>query len=172
MSAGCVASRSQFAKPDDVEIEWRLLEGVPHICPPPSELCRMLIWLSDSLRLEAEEPPAFTPLRPDPPIEAQPQTERSTTEHQQTGGARDDEDGVPAEDLPTLLQRLGLEHLASVLAAEEVDLPLLRSMSNFAEELAELGASEEELRRLEAAVHLPPSQEVESDDDCVPLELN
>ena len=38
-------------------------------------------------------------------------------------------------------------------------------MSNFAEELSEIGASADELRRLEAAVHPPPSAEVKSDEE-------
>jgi hypothetical protein len=119
---------------------------------PETERARGATWQV----LEGEQRIEWTLLEPSPT------PAHGASADEQTGSA---DDGVgapsaaaaqppppPPEDLPAMLERLQLTHLSKLLAAEEIDLALLRSMTNFPEELAELGASEEELRKLEAAV--------------------
>ena len=168
-------SARALARVPDVTVEWRLMDGLPHVFPPDDELGRCLLWL-DTTRcaLDGEEPPAFCPLvvptREEEAAAAAAAAAARTDDGQETGGGGGDAAGAPAraeeeETLAALLQRAGLAHLGKALAAEELDLPLLREMRDFTTELSELGASDDELRRLERAVHPPPSAEVDSDDD-------
>lgn len=167
----------ELAEVQGVELVWREIERLPHIFPPPDETTRLLHWFHECMVLEGEQRIEWTLLEPSPT------PAHGASADEQTGSA---DDGVgapsaaaaqppppPPEDLPAMLERLQLTHLSKLLAAEEIDLALLRSMTNFPEELAELGASEEELRKLEAAVHPPPSAEVDDDDeDGLALEVN
>ena len=172
-----------------VEIEWRSIDGLPHVFPPEDEVRRVLMWLDTHFVRDGEERPHFTPLRPPAPTEVAPPAEEGTAAgaetapppQQQTGGneagadgdeeARTDGAAVSGDVLDALLRRLELGHLGKRLAAEEIDLALLRSMRDFPVELAELGASAEELTRLEAAIHEPalPASEVDSGDEGAPL---
>ena len=65
--------------------------------------------------------------------------------------------------LRALLRRAGLEHLGKILAAEEINMKLLQAMDDLGSNLSELAISDDEVRRLEAALHPKLSAEVDSD---------
>lgn len=162
------------------EVEWRQLDGLPHIFPPEAEVRRMLMWLDERFVLGGEQRPTFVPLTPTGVQAPAPADgDEMGAAQQQTGGeeAASPCDGASAasgsddEALRALLHQLKLEHLGKLLAAEEIDLPLLRSVHDFPIELSELGASVEELTRLEAAVHPRPSAEIDSDDEGAVMQV-
>ena len=186
-------SARELAKVDGVTVTWREMNGVGHVFPPEAETRRLLAWFHESMMLDGEERPRDTPLEPRLP-EAEAGAAADSTEGEQTGGEtsaatsdrlkpppqQQQQPALPTtystdeQELHAMLRRLDLEHLGKVFASEEIDLPLLRAMSDLTVELAELGVSAAELQRLEAAIRPPDSTELDSNrgDGSVELQVN